>query len=188
MSVTVAVVLSGKASFPISVSLAHAPTSAADITDYRLQPSSVEIPAGQLTATVKFYAEDDDLYELTETVRLNLRAFRGMTLLSEASAAITIIDNELPPTVSFDPDTTAEQLIKNEGESFEISLLLSGATTAIELVVPFDIMGTAEAGTDYTLPPLSVTFVPFSTTAVITLDTIDDDLNEDTETIVLTLR
>ena len=185
--VTVAVVLSGRAAFPINVSLAHEPTSTADTTDYSLMPSVV-IPTGQLTATISFEASEDDLYELTETVRLNLRAFRGGTLLSDTPAMLTIIDNELPPTVSFDPDATAEQLIKNEGESFEISLLLSGATTAIELVVPFDIMGTAEAGTDYTLPPLSVTFVPFSTTAVITLDTIDDDLNEDTETIVLTLR
>ena len=109
-------------------------------------------------------------------------------LLSDTPATLTIIDNELPPTVSFDPDATAEQLVRNEGESFEVRLLLSGATTAIELVVPFDIMGTAELGTDYTLSPLSVTFAAGSTTAVITLDTIDDDLPEDTETIVLTLR
>ena len=78
--VTVAVVLSGQAAFPISVSLAHAPTSTADTTDYSLMPSVV-IPTGQLTATISFEASEDDLYELTETVRLNLRAFRGGTFV-----------------------------------------------------------------------------------------------------------
>ena len=180
------VTLTVPANFTITVSLNHRAASTADVTDYRIEPSSVDILAGQTTVAVSFYANADDLYELTETVQLDLRAFRdGTSLLSEATAAITIVDKTPPPSVSFG---VLEPLVDiNEGDMFNIELVLTGAASTVDLVVPFDITGTAVVGTDYTLSPLSVTFAAGSTTALITLDTIDDLIDEDTETIVLDL-
>ena len=184
--VSVVVALAVPAKFTITVSLTHGVASTADVTDYRVEPSSVKIPAGQTTATVSFYAEDDNLYELPETVQLDLRAFRDVTLLSEASAAITIIDNTQTPSVSFGALATTDAI--EEGTLLNIALILTGAVSTVDLTVALEASGTATEGDDYDRLPTLITIPAGKRTTTVELRTIDDLIDEDTETVVLDLR
>ena len=184
--VSVVVALTVPAKFTITVSLTHGVASTADVTDYRIEPSSIDIVAGQTTTTVIFYAEDDALYEGPETVQLNLRAFRDVTLLSEASAAITIIDNTQTPSVSFGALATTDAI--EEGTLLNIALRLTGAVSTVDLTVALEASGTATEGDDYDRLPTLITIPAGKRTTTVELRTIDDLIDEDTETVVLDLR
>ena len=184
--VSVVVALTVPAKFTITVSLTHGVASTADITDYRIEPSSVDIVAGQTTTIVNFYAEEDALYELPETVQLDLRAFRDVTLLSEATAAITIIDNTQTPSVSFGVLATTDAI--EEGTLLNIALRLTGAVSTVDLTVALEASGTATEGDDYDRLPTLITIPAGKRTTTVELRTIDDLIDEDTETVVLDLR
>ncbi|MDB9484832.1 S8 family serine peptidase, partial [Dolichospermum circinale CS-537/05] len=68
----------------------------------------------------------------------------------------------------------------------QYTLTRTGATTS-SLTVNIAMSGTATNGTDYTTIPNTVTFAAGSSTAVVNLSVIDDNLPEGTETATLTV-
>ena len=95
---------------------------------------------------------------------------------------VTIVDDDLP-VLSVSPATALE------GEALEFAVTLSAAS-ADAVTVAYAATGvTATAGTDFTAPGSGATLtIPAGdTTATITIETLADTVDEDAETLTLTL-
>jgi hypothetical protein len=105
-------------------------------------------------------------------------------LLSIFSVGIGPALSQTLPTVQF-ARTAAEG--PESTTSVTVGVVLSEASTAVVAVEYRVTGGTATPGEDFTLPDGSVTFQPGETVKTIPLTIIDDLIEEDDETIVITL-
>ncbi len=164
-----------------------ADTATAD-ADYTVKSQALTFAAGATAADFEVAILTDSLNELAETFTVTLSAPTGATL-ADATAIGTITDDDAATaTVSVadatavaegdDPETTADM-------TFTVSLsAVSGQT----VTVPFTLSGSAAAGADYTAPdPLSVTIAPGARSAAIEVPIKGDLLDEDNETVIVTL-
>lgn len=116
---------------------------------------------------------------------------------SGASAAVLnalgAASDHLPVVVDYDvvmPDvsfTTASQSGAENGPAMTITVQLS-ATMGVNVTVPFTLSGTATGGgIDYTITPSPITIPAGQTTGTITISPVDDALDEDNETVIVTM-
>src|SRR5207302_544679 len=70
--------------------------------DYTLNNGTLTFAPGQSTAVIPVSLVDDALYENNETVQLTLSNPTGATLGLNRVHTLTILDNDPPPSVSFD--------------------------------------------------------------------------------------
>ncbi|WP_420619193.1 Calx-beta domain-containing protein [Candidatus Poriferisocius sp.] len=98
--------------------------------------------------------------------------------------------NDDPPVVV--PDVSFGSSVYSGGEgsgsrSVSVGLVLSAAAPSGGLAVSYQVGGSAVAGSDYSSLSGSVTFVQGSSSAAIAVSVTDDAVDDDAETIVLTL-
>ena len=147
-----------------------------------LRPPNVTIPASG-TATVSVATVDDDTDEPDGTVTLRVAVGSGYTVGTPESVTITVTDNDLPvpiPVVSIRA-TGATTIVEGEEASWTVSASPAPAT---DLAV-----GLAWTQSSSVLPelrPPNVT-IPASGTATVSVDTVDDDIDEDDGTVTLSL-
>ncbi len=161
-------------------------SSAVNGTDYTEIPLTVTIPAGSASATIDITPKQDfPLAEGPETVKLNLVDLQTYDLGADKSATVTIADN----------DQLEKPMIKIEATDAEAAEegLDPGTFTVTRdkfltdaLEVKYTIAGTAEDGTDYTIPA-TVTIPAGETSATIEVTPIEDTFAEGPETVELTL-
>ena len=151
--VTLGVRLSGKAGFVVTVELAADASSTASPADYVLASSSVEIPAGSLTATVLLQARRDTISEVTETVVFNISALRDGRPLSESQSELEIIDARRPRVSLVLGETEVE-----EGITLLVLAELEDALNIpVTVELEIDPSSTAVEGIDFELARLSGT-------------------------------
>ena len=160
----------------------------ADFT--KVSGGDVRIPAGSSRTTVSVAVADDDLYEYNETflVRLRARPDANVSIGSEGSAVVTIVDNDDPPRL------TVADASAGEGSAVEFALALvpvAGRTVSVDYrTVAAAAAGTeaAAAGTDCAAVPApdyvavaatTVSFAPGERTQTATVQTCGDSLDED---------
>ena len=156
--------------------------------DYVLSQSSVQIPAGVVTAAIPLQIIDiidDDTYERIETGVLNLRVLRDGTVLSESSFGFKIVDNELTPTISLDPVAPIA-----EGDTGLITARLSaelGFPLLVTLITSADT--SVDHLTDYEISMPAIMTIPAgSLTTTFEIHITDDGIDEEPETFELGLR
>ena len=174
------------AAVTVSVLLVLGDDSSASELDYDLSPLSVLIAAGDLTGTFQLDALEDTLYELSETLVLQPITSYGEDTLAGVPRTVTIIEDDPVLTASLDP---LGPITEGAG-LYEITVSLNrvqGATTTVELIALVD-DSTAESPADYALSTSSVLILPGALTAKVSLRIEDDDIDEETETVVLALR
>ncbi len=153
--------------------------------DYVAEPSgSVKIKAGETEVTIEVQTVDDAEQEEEEAFAVTLSDPVGAALAVGGEAATgTILDNDGAPTVSIEdaPPVT-------EGGKAEFAVRLSVASGQ-EVTVPYATSdATATAGADYEAETAgSLTIEAGRTDTTIVLQTLDDDLNEESETFTVTL-
>ncbi len=173
--------------------------SASRGTDYLLKVggtevsgSTITIPAGQASVDVALEAVDNATAEFTETAVMTLEEGTGYTIGTSDSATINIADNDPPVLTVIAADSSAGEP-SNHG-TYQIRR--AGSTEAA-LSVEFVIGGTAERGEedDYVLKVdgTEVTGTTLNLAAGedslnVTLEVVDDSLQEPPETAVLTLQ
>ena len=87
---------SGSVSSPLTVSLTRGGTAASGV-DFASLPTAVTIPAGSSTITIAVTVLDDQRWEQSETVVLNVATRAGYLVDStNGSATVTIADNDPP--------------------------------------------------------------------------------------------
>ena len=186
VSVTVTATLDGLSSMPIMVELAKS-GSAVKGEDYSVTgEGTITVDAGEEAgATVLMIAPvDDQVYEGNEMIVIG-----GMAGEEVADAAtITLVDDESVPTVTL----SIEPGMMAEGEEQEFTIT---ATTEPMSSMPITIeldksAGTAQPGADFELTgategPFMIAALTESSTKMVTLMAIDDDLYEGEEEIAV---
>ena len=185
-SASLTVDLSAASSQDVTVDYAVTGTATGSGTDYTLANGTLTISAGSTTGTITIAGIiDDSMDEPNETVIVTLSNPSNATLGSDDAHTYTITDNESTPTIDF--NTTSSSGAESVS-SKAITVDLSG-TSSQNVTVDYVITGTATgSGTDYTLANGTLTISSGSTSGTITIASIvNDSLDEDNETVILTL-
>jgi Ca2+-binding RTX toxin-like protein len=164
-------------------------TLGTDYTGIAASPATktLSFAAGSSTAIVTVDPTADSTVEANETVSLTLAAGTGYTVGTTTPVTGTITNDDLLLITLTASDANAGETV-NPGS---FTLTRTGPTTsALTVLAAFS--GTASNGTDYTTVPFmsntaQITFAVGSTTAVVTLNPIDDLVVEGNETGILTL-
>ena len=153
--------------------------------DYTAVPlTTLTFAPGETSKTVDVNVVDDALIETNETFTVGLSNPTNATL-GTAVGTGTITDDELPPAVSVNDVTVAENVAGGLA-SFTVNL-----STASTLPVTVDVAtldGSAVAPDDYTAVPLTtLTFAPGETSKTVDVNVVDDSLIEANETFTVGL-
>lgn len=150
--------------------------------DYDSLSGVVTIPAGSASATIGVAPLDDLLAELDEPVVATLTASGAYAVGAKGSDTVTIMDDE--PVVTLDAtDPDAAEMCEDPGE---FTVTRTGPTTD-DLIVNYEVSGTATPDEDYVALTGSVTIPAGASSAYITVNPIDDDWAEGDETVIATL-
>ena len=183
----------GSGTHNVGVKLNKAPTSDITVTytvggtatagsDFTALSGTVTVPAGATTATIPVTVIDDGVGEHDETVVLTLVRSAGYQMFFPIRHTLAIVDNE--PTVSF---ASASQSVGEGSGTHEVEVRLSKAP-ASDVTLAYTVGGTATAGSDFTIASSGTLSVPKgATTATIPVTIIDDSVEDNGETVVLTL-
>jgi hypothetical protein len=155
------------------------------LLDYTTTSSPVTIPPGEMGAEILIAVNDDALDEHDETVVVTLGTPSSAVLGATAVHTATIVDNDDPPAASF---ALASQSESETAGTMTVTLQLDAAS-GLTATVPYSLSGTATDGglEDYTVTPSPVTIPPGETGADILIAVHNDGLDEDDETVILTL-
>lgn len=168
---------------PITVDYAVAPGGTAGTDDYTLAAGTLAFPAGTTQQTITVTITNDTLDEDDETLLVALANPTNATLSAQAKVhTLTITDDDAPPTLEFQQaaSTASEgtathavglKLSAPSGRTVQFSLSRSGTSTTADLTLP---------ATTFSIPPGATTF-SFDATV------IDDAIDDDDETAILTL-
>jgi len=190
----VVVRLSRASSSNVTVNWSNTGTGTALLgVDYNTSPSS---PGGLLTflpgetnKLITVVPINDTLYELDETVRLILASPTVATLGSITQHVVTIIDNDVPPTVGFGSATSSRI---ESGGTGTVPVNLSAAS-GLPVAVNWsrNPSSTATSGSDYNLTPSgssgTLTFNPGETSKSFNVQILEDFANEGDERLILNL-
>jgi hypothetical protein len=159
--------------------------SAVQGEDYTLLTAlPVTIPAGSTSAEIRVSILNDVTDEEDETITLTMGSPSNATLGSPSAHTITVTNSTAPPSVSF--TASAQAGAENSG-TLAVTVQLSAASS-LEVRVPFSVGGTATQGIDYSLLPSTQVVIPAgSASAQILITVINDAIDEDVETLTLTL-
>ncbi|MFA5842324.1 MAG: Calx-beta domain-containing protein [Candidatus Gracilibacteria bacterium] len=185
-ALTVTASLNGVTDSDVSVPYTITGTATGGGADYTITASPITIPAGQLTSNITINVVDDTFDENNETIVITMgnptNAAKGADITIHTA---TLQDNEDPPTVTF---TAATQSSAESVASVTVTAQLN-MESRLDVTVPFTLTGTAVgSGTDYTLITASpITISSGDTTKDITFTIINDALDEEDETIIITM-
>ena len=152
--------------------------------DYRDVPSSVTFDSGDTSVTFAVTAEQDSDDDDGESVRLSFGGLTGaVTAVTPSASTISITDDDHPIVrVSFEESSYDV----NEGGSVNVMLTLDEAPGR-SVTVDIDSMNRGTATTDDYSVPGEVRFGPNDTEKSISFRTTQDSLNDDGESVDLTL-
>lgn len=150
-------------------------------TDYLALPGEVTIPAGQSSADILIVPIDDDHGEPAQTVVLQLRNDPRYVLAAPPLATVTILDDDLPVVAVGVLDGVCHE--PSKAGSFRITTTGSGSGN---ITVRYAVSGTATPGADYTALTGTLSMAK-NATATLTISPINDSLQEDAESVIITL-
>ena len=171
-----------------AIELSYTVTGSADAgTDYVALPGVVSIGPGAISASVVVEVLDDSLIESVESVVITLTG---------ASHSAVLVSMPLTATVEIeDVETLNAAIAVTSAVAYENPLtvawveiyLPSTNTTGQAIEVTYTVGGSALNGTDYTYLSGVASIANGSTSVVLGIEPVDDDLYEGVETVVLTL-
>jgi subtilisin family serine protease len=185
-SVLITVTRTGGSSGPVGVSYATANGTATAGSDYISASGTLSWADGDTTSkTFSIFITDDSLNELDETFTVTLSIpTGGATLGSPSSATVTIVDDDLMPTVQF---SGAGSSGSEATTPASIAVTLSAASGQTVMVNYSTTDGTATAGLDYSSTSGTLTFNPGVKTQTISIPILKDTVVEGDETFTVKL-
>ncbi len=180
-------------SVTLNVMADPAPTSAVTVyflytgdatynTDYADTPMPVTIAAGATQASVTINITNDTADEIDEVAILTIAAVTNADIGSPKEYQLTIIDDDNPPNVYF--ATAAQSMLENQGMTVAVSL---SHVSGKEISVPFTVAGTALSPDDYTISASPLVIPAGQSGGLISIAVVGDVLDEDDETVIITL-
>ncbi|MBA5249967.1 MAG: hypothetical protein FE834_10665, partial [Gammaproteobacteria bacterium] len=176
--------LNAKNNKAVEVTYNIASSSTATNTDYSLPNThKLTIPAGTLRITLPLTIIGDTLNEADETVVITLSNPLNANLHPNKNTHThTITNDDAQPIVSF---ARTHSTNPEADSSKDLSVELNTASGK-EVVVNYTVSGTA-TNADYTLVDGTLTFAPGVTTQDISLQIKADNIDEEDETVIVTL-
>jgi gliding motility-associated-like protein/uncharacterized repeat protein (TIGR01451 family) len=156
--------------------------------DYNALSGTLSIPNGQRTGTVTVTPINDTIIEVNETVVLTLEAGAGYTIGSPNNATVTIVsDDQYVASITASDANAAESNGAMATGEFTISLSAPN-TTGSAMTINYVVSGTAVNGTDYnSIGSNSVNIPNGAQSAQILITPTNDQIQEETETVIITL-
>ncbi len=155
--------------------------------DYTGASGTLAFTASQTSKTISVVTLNDDLVEADETFTVKLTGVTapdGVNLDEDADEATgTITDNDAL-RVSVAPEETPV----DEGDIATFIVSLSDSTRAADVVVVYEVGGSATAPSDYVAPDGTLTIGSGSTSGTIDIQTETDYVLEIDETLIVTLQ
>lgn len=156
-------------------------------TDFATLSGSVTIPAGITSIPLVVPVIDDTVVEGPEDVTVTFTDVTSSTAdavitIAEPSATLDIIDDDTA-TVSVTGTTDGDE----DGPVDGVFTVNQSTEATADTVITYRLDGAATSGEDYAAPSGVATIPAGATTATIVLHTLDDDLLEGTEDVVVTL-
>lgn len=179
--------LSRASATPTSVEFQTIPGGSAIVgVDYNTVSATVlNIPANTTSATFTVPILTDTIPEVDKTVNVLLTTPSAGTVILDATATGTIIDDDGPPSVSVTSEFVGEGCDGTATVAFSVILSYPAAST---VTVNFTTAnGTATAGSDYQATSGTLTFTPGQTLRPIEVQVIGDQLVEPDETFQVNL-
>jgi Calx-beta domain/Domain of unknown function (DUF4114) len=151
--------------------------------DYAITIEPVTFNVGDpLTKSITFEIKGDRIVEADEVFTITLGTPIGATLGLNTVATGTILNDDFLPTVTIVPTANASEA--NTPGTFTLTRT---GNLDLPLTVSITTAGSATPNNDYQPLPSLVTIAAGQTQAIITVNPIDDDLYEGTETITANL-
>ena len=152
--------------------------------DYETKRETLAINAGDATGTISIDVLDDEVWEQTETFEVTLRNPTGATIEDGGGVGTgTILDDEEEPTLSID-----DVEVDEGAGSAMFTVRLSGRSAEAVTVEYATSDVTALAGEDYETKRETLAINAGDATGTISIDVLDDEVWEQTETFEVTLR
>ena len=196
---TLNIELSEAASEDVTLTLTVVAGGSADVTvDYEPLLVPVVIRAGVLELTVSIRTIEDELTEATETLVLELSVVDGPAVTGAVDrVTVTIVDDdeapvvpempELPEVVVVTATLRVSELSVSEGDTATLNIELSESTSEDVTLTLTVVGGSAVESVDYDSLLVPVVIRAGVLELTVSIRTIEDDLTEATETLVLEL-
>jgi len=176
-------VLSNPSSQIIHVYLATTGSAASEGTDYVLNENFVSIPEGNISKLVIIDITDDTIHEhANETIIVSFQSLENGIQGEINEHTATIFDDDPIPQISF---STISQN-RHEKESVIVELTMSNASDT-DIIVPYDVSGTANYQKDHNLHDGEITIDAYQISGEISFDILEDIVCELSETIIIDL-
>jgi ELWxxDGT repeat protein len=187
------VVLSAATNKSVTIPYTFSGTATAGKDYTRPSATSVTIPAGATSATVRIRVLDDNIAETSETVTLTLGSPSNALLSSAREQTLTLVDNDVA-SVSFGTAAFTIREVYRKTDSRAVIVSLS-APSSRDVYANVHFSGNAAFGRDYRVTGFSsvsgttgvLKIGAGVTSASITIQTIDDNIFEGNEPIVMSL-
>ncbi len=152
-------------------------------SDYSTLSGDVIIPDGDFSVSISIDPTEDDLDENPETVIVTLSTDAAYEVGALSEATVTIADDDPEPSVEF--SATAQNVDEDAG-TVTVTAKLS-VVSGRDVTVPFTVGGTASNPADHDLAAGSITISEGDLTGAAGFTVQDDGLDEDDETVTLTI-
>lgn len=172
-----------------SVNYATADGTALSTSDYQSSSGTLSFTVGgELTQTISIPVNGDTSVEPNENFVVNLTNLvdgTGVTTLSDAQGQVTITNDDSEITINLAAASLTEGDSGTANMDFPVSLSANAPSNAS---VPFTVTaGSASAPADYTTLSGTVNLVSGSSTAIASVTVVGDLLDENNETLTVTL-
>ena len=178
------VTLTGTRTGSVTVDYATTGGTARQGSDYTHTSGSLTFATNESSKTISVPTEEDDIEEPTETFTVTLNNPGGATI-QDGTATGTITDDDGPvtalPLLNIIDDTAKEV------EQAQFTVTLSRTSTRTVTVDYATADGTAQQGSDYTAAAGTLRFAPGEASKTIPVPTVEDTVEEQTETFTVTL-
>lgn len=154
-----------------------------------LETSPIVFHPGEDTIELTVNVIDDSLYEFDETVEITMGTIINGLAGDITSYRLGIIDNDVPPTVSF--TQSIQNIVEDTGYPDEsVTAVLTVQLNAVsgrDTTVTYLLSGTATEGQDYAITPTTIMIPAGVTRQDIYVNIKYDDISEDDERVVVKL-
>ena len=179
------VTLSKATEFPISVDFTTDDgTALVSDNDYEAKSGTLVFNDNEVQ-TISISVFGDDTVEENETFTVSLSSSTEEVIFLHDSASVIIADDDNPelPSVSI---STSDMQIVEDGGLGTVSFALSEASSE-DVVINLDFSGSADINKDYTVSTQIITIPAGDLSADLTITSVQDDIDEYDENIVVTI-
>ena len=175
------VTLSEAATAVVMVDYSTVDGTAVARSDYTTTSGTLSFEQGEERKTILVPTVQDATAEETEVFTMQLSSPSGATVANGTGTG-TITDDDEPPMLTIDDAPPVD-----EGDAAAFVVRLSAASGLAVTVAYRTVDGTAVAGSDYTATSGTLRFEPGETTRTVAVETLADELAEDTEQFTVEL-